>query len=169
MKTELDNSGSQAQNVASRSISLSALAPQAGSTHRRKRLGKGEGSGSGKTCGRGQNGQNSRAGGGVSRGFEGGQMPLFRRLPKRGFSSRARISGQNSFTIVSLATVLNVFHCDEVSVEMMVGAGLARPGERIKILSGCEVTRPLTVVAHTASASVVTALERAGGKFVPLS
>lgn len=145
-------------------LDLSNLFPTPGSRHRRKRLGIGEGSGSGKTSGKGQKGQRARSGASRKKGFEGGQMPIQRRLPKRGFTSRQRIRGENVYDIVSLKRVVELGLGQKVGMEDLVLNGLASPNSRVKLLGGFEPTSPLYISVHAASASAVAAIEKAGGK-----
>ena len=140
---------------------LHNLKPRPGAKHRRKRLGQGESSGHGKTSGRGGKGQTARSGSSIRIGFEGGQMPLIRRIPKRGFNN-AR------FTIQYLPVnvgALNVFddgaRVDETAVRS-VGLANGR-GDGIKILGNGELTKKLVVVAHAISASARTKIEAKGG------
>jgi large subunit ribosomal protein L15 len=143
---------------------LSGLAPKAGSRHRRKRLGIGEGSGSGKTSGRGQKGAGARTGSKSKRGFEGGQMPLHRRLPKVGFTSRKKTIGRNVFVPISLAKLEQIGE-DVVTLESLINAGfVSSPRKLVKILGGGELTKKLTVHAHAASESAKAAIEKAGGE-----
>ena len=137
---------------------LSELRPKKGATGYRKRVGRGDGSGLGGTAGKGHKGQKARAGGRVRWGFEGGQTPLMRRLPKFGFSN------------VTFATNYDVFNLDqltklgtEVTPETLEAAGLLRYG-RIKILGRGELNQPVTVRAHKFSAQAKAAIEKAGGK-----
>ncbi len=135
-------------------------APQ-GSTKSRKRVGRGGGSGWGTTAGRGMNGQNSRSGGGVRLGFEGGQMPLYRRLPKRGFTNVFA----KEYTEINVEN-LNAF--DEgavVTAEALKEAGLIKKiNDGIKVLGRGELTKKLTVQAKKFSKSAVEKIEAAGGK-----
>ncbi len=146
-------------------ITLSGLAPRPGSRRRPRRLGIGEGSGSGKTCGKGQKGQRSRCGFRLPRGFEGGQMPLHRRLPKIGFTSRKKVRGENVFEVVSLEQLGKVSEA-EINLEVLRSHGLIKSrNARVKILGGAAVTRKFVVEAHAISASAKTAIEGAGGTF----
>ncbi len=142
-------------------MDLSNLKPAIGSTKKRKRIGRGPGSGTGKTAGKGHKGQNARSGGGVKAGFEGGQMPMHRRLPKRGFSSL----NKKVFTLINLAD-LDIFEAGSVvSIEDMGKAGLLKKlNDGIKILGDGELTKSLTVQAHRFSKSAVAKIEAAGGK-----
>ena len=147
----------------SQQISLSNLSPAEGSRRPRKRLGHGSGSGLGKTCGRGHKGQKSRSGARIPAGFEGGQMPLYRRLPKRGFTSLKRVAGKNVFSTVSIAKVA-ALGADTISVELLREKGLvgAKP-PKVKILGGGEVDRAITVEVDAISMSAKAAIEGAGG------
>lgn len=141
---------------------LHELRPAEGSTHKKKRKGRGTATGQGKTSGRGQDGQKARAGGGVRIGFEGGQMPLARRLPKRGFSN-ARFK-----TVYSIVNVedLNVFESNAiVSPETLKEAGfIKRVLDNVKILGDGDLTVALTVKAHKVSKSAEEKIISAGGK-----
>ncbi len=142
-------------------MNLSELKPAEGSTGKKFRKGRGHGSGNGKTAGRGQDGQKSRSGGGVRPGFEGGQMPLYRRLPKRGFTNR------NSKDIVGInVDALNRFEAGTVvDVETMVANGLvSNPKDGVKILGNGDITIKLTVKANAFSKSAIEKIEAAGGK-----
>jgi large subunit ribosomal protein L15 len=137
---------------------LHDLSPSTGSRKNRKRVGRGPGSGWGKTAGRGENGQNSRSGGGVRPGFEGGQMPLARRIPKRGFKNRNRVEYQ----------VVNVRDLDrfdgEVGIDEMKEAGLVGSTRKpVKILGQGEITKAVSVSAHGFSKSAQAKIEAAGG------
>ena len=140
---------------------LSELQPSPGSKHSKKRVGRGPGSGWGKTAGRGHKGQNSRAGGPKGPGFEGGQMPLTRRIPKRGFTNIFR----QTWAIVNLRD-LNRFAPDSVVDEAVLKeAGLvAAKTRRVKLLAQGEVTVPLTVKVQAASAQARARIEAAGGR-----
>ncbi len=139
---------------------LSQLNSAKGASRRRKRVGRGPGSGVGKTCGRGANGQLARSGGGVKAGFEGGQMPLQRRLPKRGFTNIFR----QEYTVVNLKDLSRVTDVDFVDPDLLVKLRLARKGLPVKILGVGELERPLTIKAHKASRTAVDKVEKAGGK-----
>ena len=143
-------------------MELSNLIPAEGSKHSDNfRRGRGHGSGNGKTAGRGQKGQKSRSGGKVRVGFEGGQMPLYRRLPKRGFKNR------NSKEIVGInVSALEVFDNDAVvSVETLIEAGIVKHArDGVKILGNGELTKKLTVQANAFSAKAAEKIEALGGK-----
>jgi large subunit ribosomal protein L15 len=127
----------------------------------RKRVGRGSGSGLGCTAGKGNKGQNSRAGGGVPAGFEGGQMPLQRRLPKRGFKN---FPFRNRYEVVNLADIEAHFEGkSEITLEDIYGRGLAKNGFPVKVLGDGDVSTALTIEAHRFSASAVEKLQKAGG------
>jgi large subunit ribosomal protein L15 len=140
---------------------LSELQPSPGSKHKKKRVGRGPGSGWGKTAARGAKGQNSRAGGGTKPGFEGGQMPLTRRIPKRGFTNIFR----QAWTIINLRD-LNRFPADTVVDEAALkAAGLVKNQvKRIKLLGQGEVTVPLVVRIQAVSSQAKSRIEAAGGR-----
>ena len=140
---------------------LHDLKPRPGAKHRRKRLGQGESSGHGKTSGRGGKGQTARSGSSIRIGFEGGQMPLIRRIPKRGFNN----TRHGTRYIPVNVTALNVFeNGTRVDAKAMRDQGLANgPGDGIKILGDGEVTKKLSVSAHAFSASARTKIEAKGG------
>ena len=135
--------------------------PVPGSTKNRKRIGRGPGSGTGKTSGKGHKGQNARSGGGVKPGFEGGQMPLQRRIPKRGFVSR----NKKVYNLVNVRD-LETFSADTVvDLEQYGKSGLVVGiKDGIKVLADGDLTKPLTVHAHKFSKSAVAKIEAAGGK-----
>ena len=143
-------------------MDLSTLRPAEGSKHSDNfRRGRGHGSGNGKTAGKGHKGQKARSGGGKRPGFEGGQMPLYRRIPKRGFTNR------NTLEIVGInVIVLERFDNDAVvSVETLIEAGIVKnPRDGVKILGNGELTKKLTVQANAFSAGAVAKIEAAGGK-----
>lgn len=142
-------------------MNLSQLKPAEGSTDKKWRKGRGAGSGNGKTAGRGQKGQKSRSGGGVRPGFEGGQMPLYRRLPKRGFTNR------NSKEIIGInLDALNRYEAGTtVDIDMMIETGLvSNPKDGVKILGNGELNHKLTVKANAFSKSAIEKIEKAGGK-----
>lgn len=141
-------------------MDLSNLSPIEGSKKKGRRVGRGHGSGNGKTAGRGHKGQNARSGGGVRPGFEGGQMPLYRRIPKRGFTCRnsKRIIGVN-------ISMLDRFEDGaEVSVEDLIAAGIIKnPRDGIKILGNGEINKKLSVKANAFSKLAKEKIENAGG------
>ena len=142
-------------------MDLSNLRPAEGSKHSGNfRRGRGHGSGNGKTAGKGHKGQKARSGG-TRPGFEGGQMPLYRRIPKRGFTNR------NTKEIVGInVSALEVFENDTVvSVETLIEAGIVKnPRDGVKILGNGELTKKLTVQANAFSASAAAKIESLGGK-----
>ncbi|MDO4618612.1 MAG: 50S ribosomal protein L15 [Clostridia bacterium] len=140
---------------------LEELKPREGSTHRKKIVGRGIGSGVGKTSGRGHKGQKARSGGGVRPGFEGGQMPLYRRLPKRGFTN---IFAKKYVTVN--VEVLDKFNDgDEVTAESLLEKGIiSKTLDGVKILGRGEVTKKLTVKVAKVSESAKEKIEKAGGK-----
>lgn len=140
---------------------LHDLQPRPGAKHRRKRLGQGESSGHGKTSGRGGKGQTARSGSSIRIGFEGGQMPLIRRIPKRGFNN-TRFGTQ--YLAVNVEALNEFEEGARVDVDMMRKAGLANgSSDGIKILGTGELTKKLTVSAHAFSASAKTKIESKGG------
>ncbi len=126
----------------------------------RKRIGRGSGSGWGKTAARGHNGQNSRAGGGVRPGFEGGQMPLARRLPKRGFKNPFRVE----YEAVNVGRLLTLFEGkDEITIADIYERGVVTNGAPVKVLGTGEVAKAVTIEAHRFSASAADKIAKAGG------
>ncbi|MED3661729.1 50S ribosomal protein L15 [Ureibacillus sp. FSL K6-8385] len=141
-------------------MKLHELKPAEGSRKKRNRVGRGIGSGNGKTAGRGQKGQNARSGGGVRPGFEGGQNPLFRRLPKRGFTNVNR----KEYAIVNLEALNRFEEGTEVTPELLIETGVVKNEKAgIKILGNGALTKKLNVKAHKFSASAKEAIENAGG------
>lgn len=138
---------------------LSKLAPKEGSTHYRKRIGRGIGSGIGGTSTMGHKGQIARAGGRVRRGFEGGQTPLSRRLPKFGFTN---VAFANNFQIVNLSDLSKVE--GNVDAASLYAAGLVTKGAKVKILAKGELKKAVSVKVHALSAKAKEAIEKAGGK-----
>jgi large subunit ribosomal protein L15 len=142
-------------------MDLSNLKPAIGSTKNRKRLGRGQGSGTGKTSGKGHKGQNARSGGGVKPGFEGGQMPLQRRLPKRGFTPLTR----KEYALVNLRDLAQFEPGSVVDIEALSRTGLvSQIKDGVKILGDGELSLALTIKAHKFSKSAVAKIEAAGGK-----
>jgi large subunit ribosomal protein L15 len=141
---------------------LHNLKPRPGAKHRRKRLGQGESSGRGKTSGRGGKGQTARSGSSIRIGFEGGQMPLIRRIPKRGFNNARHAIRYVAVNVESLNRFPDGASVDVAALQQ---AGLANgPIQRIKVLGDGELTRKLTVTAHAFSASARAKIEGKGGK-----
>ncbi len=143
-------------------LNLGNLSPKAGSTKQRKRLGRGPGSGHGKTAGRGHKGYKSRSGSGVKPGFEGGQMPLQRRLPKRGFTNIFK----KEYVLVALSQLDKFEAGSEIDAAKLVEAGMAKKGALIKVLANGEITKAVTVKVDKMSASAKAAIEAAGGSVV---
>ena len=143
-------------------MKLHTIAPAVGSKTDAKRLGRGIGSGLGKTSGKGHKGQWARSGGGVRPGFEGGQMPLTRRLPKRGFTNIFK----KEYNIVNLWD-LECFEANAViNEEVLLATGILSKAQPygLKVLGGGEITKPITVQAAYVTASAKEAIEKAGGK-----
>jgi large subunit ribosomal protein L15 len=141
-------------------LTLSSLSPAPGSTQSRKRVGRGPGSGLGKTSGKGHKGHKARTGGSTNPGFEGGQMPMYRRLPKRGFTNPFRVETQ----VVNLVDLKKITAAD-VSPETLYSAGLiGQPDSPVKLLGTGEADRSYTVRGVALSASARTKIEAAGGK-----
>jgi len=141
-------------------MKLDELKPPKGARKKRKRVGRGIGSGHGKTACRGAKGQNSRAGRGTKAGFEGGQMPLQRRLPKRGFRSPFK----KRFTIIHVGD-LNRFPRDTVvEPDLLSQSGFLKKGDKVKLLSDGELQHPLTIRVHKVSKAALKKVETASGR-----
>jgi large subunit ribosomal protein L15 len=142
-------------------MKLHELAPSRGAKHRRKRIGRGPGSGHGKTATKGHKGLLARSGGGKRPGFEGGQMPLIRRLPKYGFRNPFR----TAYAIVNLKSLVDLETTEAITPEFLSKAGLIkRRGLPVKILGVGDLTRPLVVQAHKFSKSAEAKIQAAGGR-----
>lgn len=145
-------------------MKLNNLRPNAGgSTRSKKRVGRGIGSGLGKTSGKGHKGQNARSGGGVRPGFEGGQMPLFQRLPKRGFTNVFT----KTYSVINVGDLVNFEEGMEITPELLFGEGIIKKGKTnsgIKVLGNGDIDKKLTIKAHKFSKSAVEKIEAAGGK-----
>ena len=139
-------------------MKLHDLSPAKGSTQSRKRVGRGPGSGLGKTAGRGHKGQGSRAGSRMVPGFEGGQMPLIRRVPKRGFNNVFRVE----YSVVNLDQLADLG--GEVTPELLREKGIVRGSKPVKVLGDGEVKKAIRVVAHKFSKSARAKIEAAGGR-----
>jgi len=141
---------------------LHDLKPNPGAKHRRKRLGIGESSGKGKTSGKGHKGQKARSGGSIRPGFEGGQMPIYRRLPKRGFNNAAF---KTTYGVVNLDSLEKSFSAgDSVTEDSLRKAGLVNGRfDGVKILGRGEITKPLNVLVDEVSATAREKIEKAGG------
>lgn len=141
-------------------MKLQALQPVQGATHYKKRLGRGTSSGVGKTSGRGTKGQNSRTGGGVRLGFEGGQTPLFKRLPKRGFTNHFRVE----YAVINVSELNTYAESTVVTPELLLKDGKIKSVEKgIKVLGNGSLNVKLTVQAHKFSSSAKAIIEAAGG------
>lgn len=141
-------------------MKLHELKPSEGSHKTRNRVGRGIGSGNGKTAGKGHKGQNARSGGGVRPGFEGGQMPLFQRLPKRGFTNINR----KEYAVVNLDKLNGFAEGTEVTPELLLETGvISKLNAGVKILGNGKLEKKLTVKANKFSASAKEAVEAAGG------
>ncbi len=146
-------------------MKLHELKNVAGAVHRRKRVGCGEGGGHGKTSGRGGKGQTARSGGSIRPGFEGGQMPLYRKLPHRGFNQAAFRDEPVIVNVGDLAALDAAV--SEVDAAALAQAGLIRAGEaRVKVLGDGEITRALKVTAAKFSATAREKIEKAGGQAI---
>ncbi|MBU1568678.1 MAG: 50S ribosomal protein L15 [Proteobacteria bacterium] len=143
-------------------LTLANLAPQVGSTKQRKRLGRGPGSGHGKTAGRGHKGFKSRSGSGVKPGFEGGQMPLQRRLPKRGFNNIFK----KQFALVSLTQLDSFAAGDIITIEALIAAKIVKKGMAVKVLANGDVSKALTVKVDKMSEAARIKIESAGGSVI---
>ena len=142
-------------------MKLHELKPAYGSSKNPKRKGRGTASGLGKTSGRGSNGQNSRSGGGTRPGFEGGQMPLYRRIPKRGFTNIFK----KQWAVINIDD-LNIFENDTViTPELLIETGLIKKVlDGVKVLGDGNLEKKITIQAHKFSKAAVTKIESAGGK-----
>jgi len=137
------------------------LSPAEGSTKKRKRVGRGPGSGHGKTSCRGHKGQKARSGGSIAPGFEGGQMPLTRRLPKRGFTNIFK----KTYAVVNLKDLSRLGQRDIVDIEALIEAGLVKKIQNgVKVLGEGEVTHPLILRVNAVSKAAKSKIEAAGGK-----
>lgn len=147
-------------------ISLNSLRPAKGSTHKKKRVGRGPGSGLGKTAGRGEKGQKSRSGYSRKIGFEGGQMPLHRRLPKRGFTNIFK----KQWLEVSLAALDQHFgENDEITPEVLHTKGLIKKAKHdVVVLGNGEVSKALRISAHRFTKSAKAKIEKAGGSAIQI-
>lgn len=140
---------------------INDLAPSKNSRKQKKRVGRGPGSGHGKTSCRGHKGQNSRSGGGTRPGFEGGQMPLQRRLPKRGFTNIFK----KEYTLINIRELKRFEAKAQLDIEAFLNAGMVKSKkERIKLLGIGDIAHPLTIKVHKASKSAIKKIETAGGK-----
>lgn len=138
-------------------MKLHELSPAKGSKHARKRVGRGPGSGIGKTSGRGEKGQKSRSGSSTRPGFEGGQMPLVRRVPKRGFTN----IWKTEYAVINLAQLAELG--SDVTPDLLADLGLVRKGKPVKVLGDGEIGKALKISAHRFSKSARQKIEAAGG------
>lgn len=143
-------------------MKLQNLTPAKGSTHKTKRIGRGEGSGRGGTSTRGHKGAQSRSGYSHKKGFEGGQMPMQRRLPKFGFNNINRVE-YKAINISTLQAIADKTATIDITVETLIEAGLASKNSRIKILGNGTLTAKLNVTAHAFSKSAIAAIEAQQG------
>lgn len=147
-------------------MDLHKLAPAKGSRKQSHRVGRGNASGSGRTSGRGEKGQQARSGGKVRKGFEGGQMPLYRRIPKFGFSTRKRILGLNRYKVINLGELEKCANDSTVDSAALRQAGVKSAlGEKagVKVLSGGKFTKKLHLKVQAISAAAKTKVESLGG------
>lgn len=140
-------------------LTLGNLSPKKGANKDRKRVGRGPGSGYGKTAGRGHKGAKSRSGYKSKPGFEGGQMPLQRRLPKRGFHNKFGVD----YTIVSLSQLDKLTDKTDITNETLVAAGILKQGKLSKVLANGEISRAVNIVVDRISGSAREKIEQAGG------
>ncbi len=143
-------------------LSLNSLKPPYGAVKKKKRVGRGDSSGHGSTCGRGQKGQKARSGGQVKSYFEGGQMPLYRRLPKRGFKNIFK----REYTIVNIRDLVKKFkENEEITPEKLLEVGLVKKKKQpIKILAEGDISFPLQIKVHKISQQAKAKIEAAGGR-----
>lgn len=143
-------------------MKLHTMYPNEGATKNRKRVGRGVGSGTGKTSGKGEKGQNARSGGGVRPGFEGGQLPLFRRLPKRGFSNA---KFKTTYAVINLSDLNNFDNDAVITPELLKNMGLVKNQlDGIKVLGNGTLEKKLIVKAHKFSSVAKEQIEKLGGK-----
>ena len=148
-------------------MALNNLTPAKGSIGREKRVGRGPGSGHGKTACRGSNGAKSRSGYSSKIGFEGGQMPIQRRLPKFGFKNPTRVE-YKAVNLSALQTIADKYNVTEINIDVLRSAGYAGKEELVKILGNGELTAALDVTANAFSASAIQKIEEKGGKVTKL-
>jgi len=146
-------------------MKLENLTPAKGATKNSKRIGRGEGSGKGGTATRGTKGAQARAGYEHKIGFEGGQMPIQRRLPKFGFKNPTRVE-YKAVNVAAVQAVAEALSVSEINTEDLVRAGLASKNDLVKVLGNGELTAALNVTAHAFSKSAVSKIEAAGGKAI---
>ena len=143
-------------------MDLHNLKPQKGSTKSKKRIARGQGSGHGGTSTRGHKGQKSRAGFKNKRAFEGGQMPLQMRIPKRGFKNINRVE-YVPLNLNRLQEIADKFKLDAITVDNLIGCGIVRKNDKVKILGSGELNTPMSITAHAFSTSAKEAIEAKGG------
>ena len=142
-------------------MEMHELGPAYGATTSKKRIGRGIGSGLGKTAGKGHKGQKARSGGKIRRGFEGGQTPLYRRLPKRGFKNHFA----KEYATINVSDLERYEADTVVNIELLISSGIIKKElDGLKVLGGGELTKKLTVEANKFSASAKSKIEAAGGK-----
>ena len=148
-------------------MKIHTLKPAEGSTKKNKRIGRGQGSGRGGTSTKGHKGAQSRAGYSTKLGFEGGQMPLQRRVPKFGFKNRFRVEyrGVNLDTIQTLSDKIKK---DKIDVQILIDNGVVQKNDLVKILGRGEITKKIDITAHAFSASAAEAIEKLGGSISKL-
>ncbi|RLB30281.1 MAG: 50S ribosomal protein L15 [Desulfobacteraceae bacterium] len=141
-------------------MKLNELIPTKGSRKKRKRIGRGKGSGSGETAGRGTKGQNSRSGGGVHLGFEGGQMPLQRRIPKRGFTNIFK----KQYEIINIKDLKYFKSGELINSDTLLKSGLLKKARAVKLLGEGDISYPLKIKVNKVSQAAKEKIESAGGK-----
>lgn len=143
-------------------MELHELKPAAGSIKKRKRIARGQGSGRGGTSTRGHNGAKSRSGYSKRRGFEGGQMPLQMRLPKRGFNSPNRVS-YVALNLAKITSICEKYGVDSISIEWLLEQGMIKKTDKVKVLANGSLEKPVAITAHACSASAKKEIEEKGG------
>jgi large subunit ribosomal protein L15 len=146
--------------IAGDNMEIHELKPPRGSRKKRKRVGRGGGSGWGKTSGRGTKGQNSRSGGGVSVGFEGGQMPLQRRIPKRGFTNIFK----KQYEIINIKDLMRFDSGETVDTDTLIKSGLIKKAMTVKLLANGDISYPINIIVNNVSRAAKEKIESAGGK-----
>ena len=142
-------------------ITLDSLVPHEGARKKKKRVGRGPGSGHGKTAGKGFNGQKSRSGASIPAGFEGGQMPIYRQLPKRGFKNPFR----KVYGVLNVSTLNTIDHDGVIDIEFLRASGLIRKRDRfVKVLGEGEIAKAVKIRVHAVSQSAREKIEKAGGR-----
>lgn len=141
-------------------ITLDSLTPHEGSVHKKKRVGRGPGSGKGKTAGKGQKGQKSRSGASIPAGFQGGQMPLYRQLPKRGFKNPFR----KVYGVMNVGDLEDLSYDGVIDIELLQSMGrIKKRNKFLKILGDGELTKAVNIKAHAVSSTAQKKIEAAGG------